>query len=184
MDDKEQFAQWCDMWDKARAEFDKEPKPKAKEPTHSYFGMQSFVPEDETPAEEKADNWRDIFHRANELSQHPEMLTEEFQKKLSKGPGPGVKFTHNPIHFSSHGSDQSSSPYEPVRVTPNFTDGKELQELNDLKVKLEKLESSLLAADIKSGSGKADYMSQLKNLRDKIDDLSNRLTPEPLDDVA
>lgn len=82
--------------------------------------------------------------------------------------------------------DQSKSPYEPTRVVPNFSDGTELRELNDLKVKLERLESTLLSNEIKAGKANTPaeaYKNQLDKLRQQIDKLSDRLTPAPGTDV-
>lgn len=188
--DKDQFDKWVDMWDKVSAEFaaeSAESKQQAKAKavsTHSYFGMQSVTP-DEEPSDAKmlteSDHFREIYYRSLKVNK---MLNEEEENADFQTSGPGkTKFTQNPVHFASHGQDQSPSPNEPVRVTPNFTDGPQLQELNDLKIKLEKLESTLLAADIK-GEGKSDYKSQLDQLRKKIDKLSDSLVLPPIEDVT
>jgi hypothetical protein len=188
MHDQDQFDKWVAMWDKVRAEFDADEKKEPVETKNSYFGMHHGYPADEPVSETEqkmiteSSHWRDVYYRAQQISTP---FTEENENFGAKGPGPdNKKFTQNPVHFASHGQDASPSPYDPVRVTPNFTDGKELVELNDLKVKLEKLESSLLAADIKSGSGTPDWMSQLDKLRKQIDGLSDRLTPNPVEDVT
>lgn len=181
MDGQDQFDKWVSMWEKHQAEM--QVPEKESTPTHSYFGMQSVLP-DEEPSEERmlteSDHWRDIYNNALKINK---MINEEENDNyLSKGPGK-TDFTQNPVHFASHGQDQSPSPYEPVRVTPNFTDGEQLRNLHELKVKLEKLESSLLSADIK-GETSNDYKSQLDKLRKQIDDLSDKLTPKPIEDVT
>ncbi len=78
----------------------------------------------------------------------------------------------NPIYYYSAGKDQ-----EP-RVTPNWTDGKELTELHDLKVKLHQLEGKLNAM---IGEGKPDKSvrqmeQELRKLRDRLDELSDSLS--------
>lgn len=107
-------------------------------------------------------------------------------RSLLGGPGKDVTFFQNPQHHTSIGMDQGKSPYEPTRVAPNFSDGKELNELIEMKVKLEKLESTLLAQEIKAGKANvpvADYKAKLDSLRKQIDDLSDKLTPRPGEDV-
>ncbi len=107
-------------------------------------------------------------------------------RSLLSQPGKDVTFFQNPQHHTSIGMDQGKSPYEPTRVAPNFSDGKELNELIEMKIKLEKLESTLLAQEIKAGKANvpvADYKSKLDSLRKQIDDLSDKLTPQPGEDV-
>lgn len=107
-------------------------------------------------------------------------------RNLLGNPGKDVTFFQNPQHHTSIGMDQGKSPYEPTRVAPNFSDGKELNELIEMKAKLEKLESTLLAQEIKAGKANvpvADYKSKLDSLRKQIDDLSDKLTPAPGLDV-
>lgn len=107
-------------------------------------------------------------------------------RKLLSQPGKDVTFFQNPQHHTSIGMDQGQSPYEPTRVAPNFSDGDGLNELIDMKVKLEKLESALLSKEIKAGKANvpaADYKNKLDVLRKQIDDLSDKLTPRPGEDV-
>lgn len=77
----------------------------------------------------------------------------------------------NPIYYYSAGKDQD------LHVTPNWSDGKELVELHDLKIKLHQLEGKLNAM---IGVGKPDTQvkkleQELRTLRDRLDDLSDNL---------
>lgn len=107
-------------------------------------------------------------------------------RNLLGGPGKDTTFFHNPQHHASIGMDQSHSPYDPTRVAPNFSDGKELDQLIEMKAKLHKLENTLLSQEIKAGKANVpvnDYKSKLDSLRRQIDDLSDKLTPRPGEDV-
>ena len=78
----------------------------------------------------------------------------------------------NPIYYYSAGKDQE------LHVTQNWAaGGKEIQELEEMKVKLQQLESKLGAM---IGEGKPDRQvqkleSELRKLRDRVDELSNSL---------
>jgi hypothetical protein len=108
-------------------------------------------------------------------------------RNLLSQPGKDTTFFHNPQHYASIGMDQGKSPYEPTRVTPNFSSGKELDELAEMKNKLSKLEATLLAQEIKAGKSDvpySSYKSKLDVIRKQIDDLSDKLTPDPASDVS
>jgi hypothetical protein len=176
------FNKWCQLWEKELATNNKtlsKDVPTAED-NNCYFGLKKSTEKDDIPSEDVAD-WQKTY---DVCFDQDKVLTEEKNFKLSKALGDEDQFTHNPVHFASHGMDQSPSPYEPTRVTPNFTDGKELRDLVELKIKLSKLENSLLSADIKEGGKKESYFDQLKDLRKKIDELSDKLTPSPTEDVA
>jgi hypothetical protein len=192
MDD--QFEKWVDLWAKAQDKWATEPvQPKQPKPVDNFFGLQTHqVPEEGTASNDDGDSWRSIYDRSSEIRQESpvgDMLFHEQAegwRDLLSPPGKDVKFFHNPQHQASIGMDQGKSPYEPTRVAPNFTDGKELRELSDLKEKLEKLESTLLGNEIKAGKANTpvgSYKDQLDKLRQQMDDLSNKLTPEPGRDV-
>ena len=77
----------------------------------------------------------------------------------------------NPIYSYSVGKDQDS------HVTPNWTDGEGLVELHDMKLKLHRLEGKLNAM---IGTSKPDRQirqleSELRKLRDRLDELSDSL---------
>ncbi len=192
MDSRDQFDQWVAMWDKAQEGFSKEPAKKPA-PVQSYFGLQQVVPdEEEMPAPDQASAWRDIIGKSSFLTDG--VLTEEM--KLATGPGQGVKFEKNPVHFASTGMDQSPSPHQPTRVTPNFGDGPQLSELIDLRSKLSQLETKLQAAAIGKAHAAAEpatydgspvgtsYQKEINALWKRLNALSDKLTPDVQSDIA
>jgi len=157
-------------------------------------------PDDDQMFHEQAQGWKKLLGTPQVQGKAPQQQKQpanpnrkqtfheqaEGWRQLLTPPGKGVTFQQHPQHHTSIGMDQGRSPYEPTRVAPNFTDGDELRELSDLKVKLEKLESTLLAQEIKAGKANVptnDYKSQLDRLRQQIDALSDKLTPRPGEDV-
>jgi len=152
-------------------------------------------PQEQQMFQEEAQGWRKLLGvpqkqkpQQAQRPQGPLSFQEQAEgwRKMLTPPGKGVTFQQHPQHQMSIGMDQGKSPYEPTRVAPNFTDGQELRELSDLKVKLEKLESTLLSGEIKVGRSNvppSDYKTQLDVLRKKIDQLSDKLTPRPGEDV-
>lgn len=181
INEKEQFEDWVKQWEVAQSKFSSD-KVEVKE-KQTYFGLNVPALEEEDLKKEESLHWRDVFYKA--LKINPEVFNEEeegFRKDLT-GPGKDVKFQHNPIHHASVGMDQSPSPYDATRVTPNFTDGDELRKLHELKIKLEKLESALQTADVRQ-ERKGDYKDELDKLRKQIDGLSDKLLPEPARDIT
>lgn len=149
--------------------------------------------------QEQANSWKRLLGQSEKIQPRPQAQAPadpnrpmtfreqaEGWKKLLSAPGKGVTFQQHPQHHMSIGMDQGKSPYEPTRVAPNFTDGPQLSELSELKVKLEKLESTLLSQEIKAGKANvppSEYKNELDKLRQRIDSLSDKLTPEPGTDV-
>jgi len=89
----------------------------------------------------------------------------------------GAMHASNPINRSSRGKDQRP------HVTPNWTWGVELAELTEMKVQLEKLESKMNAADAFGKTKEAKTVkNQIDELWEKIDALSDRLSPDFLKD--
>jgi hypothetical protein len=87
----------------------------------------------------------------------------------------GLSHTANPVYYYSYGKDQD------LHVTPNWSSGVELEELHNIKVELEQLESKLGAAET-LGKDTKKLKSQLSELKTKVDELSNSLTPSFLSD--
>lgn len=83
-----------------------------------------------------------------------------------------VPCSNNPTMLSSSGKDQA------LRVTPNFTDGKELVELNNIKLAIDQLECKLNAAET-LGEKTSSFLSKLKEMRSKFEELSNAIQPNP-----
>lgn len=79
----------------------------------------------------------------------------------------------NPVQQRSRGVDNRS------HVTPNWTCGKELVELHNMKKELEQLESKLNAADaLAKPDDSRSIKGQIDELWEKIDKLSNYLNPD------
>jgi len=87
----------------------------------------------------------------------------------------GLAHSANPVYFYSYGKDQD------LHVTPNWSSGVELEELHNIKVELEQLESKLGHAET-LGKDTKRLKSQLSELKIKVDELSNSLTPGFLSD--
>lgn len=78
----------------------------------------------------------------------------------------------NPVSLTTVGRDQD------VTVTPNFSNGKAIQELSDLKSKLESLERDIHSAVVKDNKKNEDTLEKrLSSIRSKIEELSNELSP-------
>jgi phage shock protein A len=71
-----------------------------------------------------------------------------------------------------------------VRVSNNFSDGKELLELDDVKRRVEKMERDFHASDILHKPNRAKLESQLNDLRDRVKKLSQKLVSDPQKDLA
>jgi len=84
--------------------------------------------------------------------------------------------TPNPIYYYSHGKDQN------LHVTPNWSSGPELDEVSKVKLELFELENKINALE---GQGKWDNKAlekKIKDLHDRLDDLSDQLAPGILED--
>lgn len=83
----------------------------------------------------------------------------------------------NPIQYPSRGKDARK------HVTPNFTCGKELVELHNMKKALSELESKLGSARALAKNKEVKKIkTQIDDLWDKIDELSDKLSPDFLTD--
>lgn len=203
MSDREEIDQYMVLWDNAQKEFPKEKRPEPK--MSSFFGMKDIVDDDFT--EDEGEHWRDVYYRSLEIAAgDEEVINEEvkkpkkkktedkrkpkdgddapevdsekdgFGKDLAKKLG-DVKFNVNPIHFSSVGNDSD------VHVVPNFTDGKELRQLCKLKSILYDLESELLGTDVRGGNTK-ELKIKLNSLKNQVEEMSNKLIPDPKYDIS
>lgn len=80
--------------------------------------------------------------------------------------------TPNPVDTSTFGMDQASV------VTPNWINGEDLLKLNKMKLDLHDLGDKLAAADTNIEESKAKGIwGQIKSLQEKIDELSDSLSP-------
>ncbi len=71
-----------------------------------------------------------------------------------------------------------------VHVTQNWTDGKELRDLNDLRLELDQLEREYFGADATNDESKKKSLGKkLEDLKRKIKDTTEKLTPVPTEDL-
>jgi len=155
---------YADQWDKALKDgvFDDAPKPAV--PSHGdWFGHSSNVADTEIDYSD-ADYWSQLAGGDELLQEETEPTPAELKKMVSR-----MANSNNPVHPNSLGNDQD------VVVTQNWgTGGEEIEELAEMKIKLEQLESRLNAEEGMGKSGKS-ISEQIKGLKKQIDDLSNSL---------
>jgi hypothetical protein len=117
--------------------------------------------------------------RAPKDGEAPDLEEDEdgFGKDLADGPGKDVKFKVNPITFSSAGDDTK------LRVTPNWTDGKELRQLAKLKSLLYDLESEMIGTEVR-GKNADSIRVKLLGIQKQCEALSQKLIPDVKHDVS
>jgi hypothetical protein len=174
MDDINKYAA---IWDAAQSKgiFKKDPAEKAIEDENleadtDFFGQ--YLSDDydmDRPLNEvDSKYWAEVSRLAGQ-GQHYSINEAESEKKdiadtLAK--------SHNPVYPNTVGKDQD------VNITQNWgVGGKEHFQLEDLKVRLEKLEGKLNALESVGKSGK-DAQGQIDSIKKQIDDLSNSLDGE------
>jgi hypothetical protein len=177
-DMRDDFDKWTDQWEAAQKEgiFADAPKP-APQPIADFFGQYPTV--DDKPLKDvDAEYWNQVYrmsqgdHDAPDVTQYQDDLLQEEKlptKDELANVAKVVGSTSNPIQPTSVGKDQD------LVVTPNWTDGKELVELSEMKAKLEQLESKLNAAESFGESSKG-IQGKIDALKQQIDDLSDSLT--------
>jgi len=94
-----------------------------------------------------------------------------------------------PVTKSSLGDDKSPSPTSPVRVTPDFSDGPKLRELDELKKKMESLQRLIHELEVnhqtndKTTKGKIEKLKkELKSTTDSVEGEKSDLAPTPNQD--
>lgn len=109
-----------------------------------------------------------------------DIITEAKSVKPLPIEGPdGKKVSpQNPITYNTIGQDQ-----EP-RVTDNFTDGKDLSELDNIKKTVEKLERDLHTADVLKKKNKPSIEKQLKKMRKMMDEFSQKIVSSANKDLT
>lgn len=199
MDDN--FEKWIQQWAAASEEIAKE---KPNIPLQPELNKVSYFTG--TPAEydfvdnsDPESDWIDIYKRAMEIdySQGDNLISdstnvaymgsEGYGKQVVQGTsatGGKKVFTQNPIHFASVGNDQENDDGR-VRVTNNWNDGKELQELADIKKQVEAMERKMHEFDVlNKKNDKNKIQAQLENLRNRVKQLSEKLTSTPQNDLT
>lgn len=153
-----------------------------------------------------AQYWNTVYRMSKDMGDAPDVLADEEQHDPSMtGDGPAIisedapvggkndfklapttktdgksssKITDdlgglaNPVHTSSRGKDANN------RVTPNWAGGQEIIELYKMKEQLQKLEDKIAADPMVENKGTKKIMNQIDALWKKIDELSDTLTPE------
>lgn len=130
--------------------------------------------------------WAKVSRLADH-SQYVDPLTEETDTSVKdRKAATKLGGAHNPIYPYSRGKDteedRDGKP-EGIKVTQNWgTGGKEQAELEQLKVKLEKLESKLNGLMAK-GEAPKGVKSKIKSIKKDIDELSDSLSGNRLNAV-
>jgi len=101
---------------------------------------------------------------------HPERLKENKEELVDVATK--AASSPNPIQPTSVGKDQD------MIITQDFSDGKALRELHDLKVKLEEMERKVHAAAVDGTEKQENSLNkEIASLRLKVEELCDKLTP-------
>lgn len=174
-DIRSDLEKYTDQWDKALKDGIFDDAPKSPSPRYTdWFGHSSSASETEINDEEVED-WKHIANDGPEeiLQEETEPTKQELKKMTSR-----MANSNNPVHPDSLGNDQD------VVVNQNWgVGGEEIEELAEMKVKLEQLESRLNAEEGMGKSGKG-ISEQIKSLKKQIDELSNSLNGNRMGDSS
>ena len=173
-DMKSDIDKYAKIWDSALEQgiFDdapKPPKPSMPEADADYFGQYQI--NDDIPLNEvDVQYWEKVSRIAGNTGKYVDPLVEEVStKKDIENISKAVASAHNPIMPQSVGKDQD------VNVTQNWgVGGKGIEQLEELKVRLEKLESKLNSLEGNGESGKSTQ-TKIDELKKQIDDLSDTI---------
>ena len=185
--DTKNFDNWCDMWDKAQEDGEfidgcKEADAPNTEKV-DFFGQNHEEGEEEID-QSNSDYWNTIYKMSNNSGDAPDVTNYQVLTENEEVPRP-IKSnltdkeigdivrsnanSANPIHASSVGRD---SDYK-----PNLVNIYKLEQLSDMKVSLCELEGKL---NVNDGLGKKEGIKiqvKINELKNKIDELSDTLTP-------
>lgn len=172
LDDINKFAK---IWDSAQEKgiFDDMPKPAKAQPAEDGWGSdffgQNYSSDVDGPINESEAKYWSQVSRMSDYNQS--VLSEEVSNKSDKKElADRMAKAHNPVYPNSLGKDQD------IKVTQNWgVGGQEHFDLEDLKVRLEKLESKLNATETEGKSGK-DIQKKIDDIKSQIDDLSDILS--------
>jgi hypothetical protein len=172
MDDIEKYSK---IWDAAleKGIFPDTPKAKPASEEDSFFGADFFGQNrsaeydvDAPMNEVDTKYWDKVSRMADHSKKYVDPLMEEDDKNFVKK----MANAHNPVEAQGLGKDQE------VAVTQNWgVGGKEITQLEELKVRLEKLESKLNAIESEGNSGKTTQ-DKIDSLKNQIDNLSDSLS--------
>lgn len=185
MDDiRTDLEKYQDQWEKALkdgvfADAPKEQRPGQGTMKPNWFGHSSV--EDSEIEQEEAEDWENLYNMTDPdyKGEGEELIQEESEAPTDKLKKAAIRTanSHNPVHPDSLGHDQD------VVVTQNWGfGGKEIEELAEMKIKLEQLESKLNAEEGLGGKKAKSISEQIKSLRKQIDGLSDSLNGSRLGD--
>ena len=187
-DTLKQLDNWAQDYAKAIEDgvFEDSPKPFVPSTCtsdHSFFGPTNDNPSSEV-RDVDAQYWNSVYDLTKSdpnadsgaLFEKEQLLQEgatpEKYEKLKNHPSVKRVESPNPIDPETVGKDQRR------HVTPNWTDGEELFELDNLKRSLYSLECRLSGPDgLREDSENQKVIEELEALKKKVDDLSNALIP-------
>jgi len=206
-----ELEKWMDVWDKAQEKgiFPTEPKEQEINPQvyqTDYFGNVRKTGKETVSLNEcDAKYWQQVYKLSNHSGEAPDILKEQTSKidgigteePLASQPqgktrdvpskdalgvkGAELGNTANPIEPPSRGEDQRK------KVTPEWADGKGLREIVYMKHNLYNLEVKLNSNPKFGAYGDEapeikKIQTQIDELKHKIDELSNSLSPDFIQD--
>lgn len=156
------------------------PQPRNPDAEDSFFGADFFGQNrsseydiDEPINEVDSKYWATVSRMADPTGKYIDpLMTEESvpSKENIKKSSEKMAGAHNPVYPASVGKDQD------MQVTQNWgVGGKEHFQLEDLKVRLEKLESKLNSLEATSDGPAKSTQDKIENLKKQIDELSDSL---------
>ena len=168
----DELAYYQDLWDNAQknielqAQFD---TPVESDPETSAVEKVEYLHESSS----RNLDLRDMLILSDDLDRvfHPERFHESKDMDVARRSDKAAD-SPNPVPITTVGKDQD------VVVTPDMTDGPALRELSEIKIKLEALERRIHGAYIQGKEKQENSLSkEAENLRSKIEELCEKLTP-------
>lgn len=164
---EDNFADLCTQWDKVLSELPKPAPP--KQDTNFFIDGPSRDSEDEF--DQSWLSYKDEVLTDSVNADGPYHYPQSPQPKPKLSGGNKKDYLANPIHFASVGKDQD------VVVSDNFSDGKELRELNDLKKIVEKMERDLHSSEVFGDQSRKKIEKKLNKVREMVEELSQKIVP-------
>lgn len=165
MTDKNDIQKWADKWDEAQK----------KGVFNNGVSIQPLSVEDNPLDSAKDLYWKNI-NREIGLLQEDHAGTPANKEDLAHQSQDQARAA-NPVYHHTVGSDQDLKPW-----TPNWIDGKELEELTKLKADLYDLENELNKKDA-LGESSSEIQTKIKSMWEKLNRLSNDLTPNRFKEI-
>lgn len=170
---RENFDDWCDKWEKAKSDgvFENAPKhfPSQQTASVSFFGAIDADPSKDV-SEVDAQYWN-ALNKTGSFS--GEVITEASgeDKAMIKKVADAIRKSPNPIRPNTIGMDQEMEP-EQLGVTYSDED---LEAVNELKLKIHELEDKLNSME-GLGQKTKSVETKIKNLKEKMNELSDELS--------